>query len=60
MTQIYIKPFAKRWYLVWSDTNQTICSFATEFEAYASRRAILNKTNNNLSMNNDQDSSNSF
>jgi hypothetical protein len=46
MSSIYIKPFAHRWYLVWTDTNKTICSFATEFEAYAARRAILNKTNN--------------
>lgn len=46
MRSIYIKQFAKRWYLIWSDNNQTICSFATQFEAYSSRRAILNKTNN--------------
>jgi hypothetical protein len=46
MKSIHIKPFLHRWYLVWTDTNQTICSFATEFEAYAARRAMLNKTNN--------------
>jgi hypothetical protein len=43
MKLIYIKEFYGRWYLVWSDTNQTIASFASEFEAYASRRAILSK-----------------
>jgi len=43
-----------------TDTNRTICSFSNEFEAYASRRAILNKTSSNLSMNNDQDSSDFF
>jgi len=42
MKPIYIRQFVQRWYLVWTDTNQTIASFATEFEAYAARRAILN------------------
>jgi len=41
MKAIYIKQFAKRWYLVWSDTGQTIVSFPTEFEAYGARRAIM-------------------
>ena len=41
MKPIYIREFSKRWYLVWSDTHQTIASFATEFEAYAARRAII-------------------
>jgi hypothetical protein len=42
MKPIYIKKFVGRWYLVWSDTGQTIVSFPSEFEAYAARRAILN------------------
>jgi len=41
MKPIYIRQFVQRWYLVWTDTGQTIASFATEFEAYAARRAIL-------------------
>ncbi len=40
--QIYIREFVGRWYIVWSDTGQTIASFASEFEAYAARRAIMN------------------
>ena len=44
MKSIYIREFVGRWYLVWSDTHQTIASFATQFEAYAARRAILSKT----------------
>ena len=41
MKPIYIKQFVNRWYLVWRDTGQTIASFATEFQAYAARRAII-------------------
>jgi len=41
MKPIYIREFSNRWYLVWSDTHQTIASFKTEFEAYAIRRSIL-------------------
>jgi len=41
---IYIREFVGRWYLVWRDNNQTIASFATEFEAYSARRAIINST----------------
>ena len=41
MKPIYIKQFVNRWYLVWTDTGQTIVSFASEFEAYAARRAII-------------------
>jgi hypothetical protein len=46
MKPIYIKQFANRWYLVWTDTNRTIASFASEFEAYAARRSMIeyNKT----------------
>jgi hypothetical protein len=46
---IYVKQFAKRWYLVWSDTGRTIASFASEFEAYAARRFMIeyNKTGGN-------------
>jgi hypothetical protein len=43
MKLIYVREFVNRWYLVWADTNQTIASFASEFEAYAARRAILSK-----------------
>jgi hypothetical protein len=46
---IYVKQFAKRWYLVWSDTGRTIASFASEFEAYSARRSMIeyNKTGGN-------------
>jgi hypothetical protein len=46
MKPIYIKQFANRWYLVWYDTGRTIASFASEFEAYAARRSMIeyNKT----------------
>jgi hypothetical protein len=46
---ITIKQFANRWYLVWSDTGRTIASFASEFEAYAARRFMIeyNKTGGN-------------
>ena len=44
MKPIYIREFVGRWYLVWRDTNQTIVSFKTQFEAYSARRAILKKT----------------
>lgn len=42
---IYIKEFVGRWYLVWRDTNRTIASFETQFQAYGARRAILNYKN---------------
>jgi hypothetical protein len=38
---IGVRQFVGRWYLFWRDTNQTICSFASEFEAYSARRSIL-------------------
>jgi len=41
MKPIYIKQFVNRWYLVWRDTGQTIASFASQFEAYGARRAII-------------------
>lgn len=41
--KILIREFVGRWYLYWADTKQTIASFPTQFEAYASRRAILSK-----------------
>jgi len=43
---ILIKQFAKRWYLFWADSGQTIASFATQFEAYAARRSVLEYTKN--------------
>lgn len=43
MKPIYIREFVGRWYLVWSDTDRTIASFKTQFEAYAARRSLLNK-----------------
>ena len=43
MKLIYIKEFCGRWYIVWSDTHQTIASFRTQFEAYSARRALLKK-----------------
>jgi len=45
MKEIYIREFDGRWYLVWTDTNQTIASFKTQFEAYSARRAILSSKN---------------
>jgi len=50
MKPIYIKQFAKRWYLVWTDSNRTIASFPSEFEAYAARRYMIeyNKTGGKL------------
>lgn len=51
MTQhILIKQFAKRWYLYWADNGRTIASFATQFEAYAARRSVIeyNKKGGNL------------
>jgi len=38
---ILIKQFAKRWYLYWADNGRTIASFASEFEAYAARRSMV-------------------
>ena len=46
MKPIYIKQFAQRWYLVWRDSGQTIASFASEFEAYAARRAMIEYNEN--------------
>ena len=47
MTQhILIKQFAKRWYLYWADSGQTIASFATQFEAYSARRAVIEYNKN--------------
>lgn len=42
MKPIHIRQFVNRWYLVWTDTGQIIASFASEFEAYSARRAIMN------------------
>lgn len=38
---ILIRQFAKRWYLYWADTGRSIASFASEFEAYAARRSVI-------------------
>ena len=38
---ILIKQFVNRWYLYWADNGQTIASFASEFEAYAARRSMV-------------------
>jgi hypothetical protein len=38
---IFIRQFAKRWYLCWAHNGQTIASFATQFEAYGARRAMI-------------------
>jgi hypothetical protein len=46
MKPIYIKQFANRWYLVWTDTNRTIASFPSEFEAYAARRFMIEYNKN--------------
>jgi len=47
---ILIKQFVNRWYLYWADTGQTIASFASQFEAYAARRSVIeyNKKGENL------------
>jgi hypothetical protein len=42
---IAVREFVGRWYLYWEDTQQTIASFHTQFEAYAARRAILKTYN---------------
>jgi len=42
---IVIKQFAKRWYLHWADTGQIIASFATQFEAYAARKSVIEFNN---------------
>jgi hypothetical protein len=44
MKPIYIKHSENRWYLVWTDTNQIIASFVSEFQAYSARRAILTQS----------------
>jgi len=49
---IYIEEFVGRWYLVWTDTNRTIASFKTQFEAYSARRAILNHKNGSSHLSN--------
>lgn len=47
MTQhILIKQFANRWYLHWADSGRTIASFATQFEAYSARRAVIEYNKN--------------
>jgi hypothetical protein len=38
---ILIRQFVNRWYLYWAKSGQTIASFATQFEAYSARRAII-------------------
>lgn len=38
---ILIRQFVNRWYLYWADSGQTIASFATQFQAYGARRAIM-------------------
>ena len=38
---ILIKQFVNRWYLYWADNGRSIASFATQFEAYAARRSVL-------------------
>lgn len=38
---IRIKQFVDRWYLYWADNGRTIASFASEFEAYAARRSMI-------------------
>jgi len=40
--QILIRQFVNRWYLYWAHNGQTIASFATQFEAYGARRAMIN------------------
>ena len=43
---ILIKQFAKRWYLYWADNGRPIASFATQFEAYAARKSVIEFNNN--------------
>jgi hypothetical protein len=43
MKYIYVREFGTRWYLIWSDTHQTIASFSNQFEAYSARRSILDQ-----------------
>jgi len=43
---ILIKQFANRWYLYWADNGRTIASFATQFEAYAARKSVIEFNNN--------------
>jgi len=43
---IVIKQFVNRWYLHWADTGQIIASFATQFEAYAARKSVIEFNNN--------------
>ena len=43
---ILIKKFAKRWYLYWADNGRTIASFATQFEAYAAQRSMIEYNEN--------------
>ena len=38
---ILIRQFVDRWYLYWADNGRTIASFATQFEAYGARRAMI-------------------
>ena len=47
---ITVRPFLNRWYLYWTETNKTIASFPSQFEAYSARRAILqsSQTNKNV------------
>jgi len=42
---ILIKQFVNRWYLHWADTGQIIASFATQFEAYAARKSVIEYNN---------------
>jgi len=44
---ILIRQFVNRWYLYWANSGQTIVSFATEFEAYSARRALIQSLQNN-------------
>jgi len=39
--KILIRQFANRWYLYWAKSGQIIASFATQFEVYSARRAII-------------------
>jgi len=43
--KIFIKQFVNRWYLHWADTGQVIASFATQFEAYAARKSVIEFNN---------------
>jgi hypothetical protein len=44
MKSICIKEWNGKWYLFWYDTGRTIAAFHTQFEAYAARRDITNRT----------------